>query len=167
MERLFSTKDSTRSWRILPIKGKMRLTYCFLLLAVFACNIESQNSVTSDDLADGNGYYWDIVYNEGRYYARPIQGFCLKPDNTFFSYHYYKKGVRTPFIYGLSHRGGKNNIVSNLRPWELVSDSLFIDFMSFKVCYLRNDTLVLSSGIDTNPIMKLVRRKEPGEHNRE
>lgn len=144
---------------ILLIRAKRPLQCCFLLLATFACTSDSENAVTSGDLSGGNGFCWDIVYNEGHYYRSPIRGFFLKPDSTFFSYHYYKKGVRTPFIYGLSHRGGKRDIVSHLRPWKLVSDSLFIDFMSFKVCYLRNDTLVLSTGIDTNPIMKLVRSK--------
>jgi hypothetical protein len=105
------------------------------------------------------GQSWDMVYVMKRYRTTPGQGFFFRPDGKFYSYRYSEDGqTRIPFWYGMWDNSTQPTIAANLQPWKLLGDSVLqFNSIRFAVKSIDMDTIILLTGAEKNPVIKLAR----------
>lgn len=103
---------------------------------------------------------WDIVYNEGKFQKDILVGYCFFNDSQYYAYHYYGNG-KTPFNEGdFDGAQGDTDVKSNLRTWKVCRDTLYLRWKQYVIIKAKTDTLILSTGVASNPKIVLVANYE-------
>ena len=126
-----------------------------LMITLLGCSRDKNLEMFAGKEGEG----WDIIYIKNKYRKDPMQGYFIQPDGKYYAYHHYYGKDRTPFDEDLYDTSTPPTVEANLRKWYITEDSLILGTRRFKIEYLHQDTISLFTGIDSNPVIKLGRKK--------
>ncbi len=130
----------------------------FLILLLAGCSNKKDNYESIIVGKEGN--YWDIIYIENKYRKIPSMGYFFNSKGEYYAYHYYDEGKRTPFDEYLFDKESPKSVKENTKKWYLLSDTgIVLSERTYKIEYIKEDTISLITNVEDNPIIKLVKVK--------
>ena len=133
--------------------------FCSILLCI-ACNSNSKRM--KEKILLGKDYQcFNCIYHENGYDSFPNYGICFRKNMKCYDYWLYD-GVKTPFVFGVSHKEPSKRLRDNLVDWSISNDS-FLKISSYykdaKISIVNEDTLVLEIDSERNPREIYIREK--------
>jgi len=141
------------------MKFKNILSTLVLLMTSFTWSCQKEAHIKKI-LCGNQGYFWDVIYIEGKYRKSPWQGYYFRNDGKYYAYLYGDEGRRPVLI--APHRETPSTIEANLRNWSIEDDSV-LDMEGagiYLIAGIREDSLFLVLKSEYRPLIKLAKAQE-------
>ncbi len=127
------------------------------------CGCKSHSEKLKEKILIGEEFQcFKCIYYNNEFDSFPDVGICFYKNMKCYEYRCYS-GVKTPYVYGISHKKPSKKLEDNLVYWSLSNDSVLIigsKKLEKKVNFVSKDTFVITRKSTTNPKEIYVRETE-------